>query len=367
MPDDNLADMIYEAAFNPDEWGTVLDRIGQDLRSIGGCLVLFSGSEQIAVRNTGIIRDAARKSLDDPHPGTLRRIAYLHANLPPGFIASSQFFPEGMNDADPFFADKKELGLIDEAFTVTMLPDGESALFEIARPAEHGRFSSQDIAALDRFRPHLARASLVAGRLRLEHARATVHALAVLGIPAAVLSRSGRVRASNPLLDDISDRLMPAAFGGVTIAHKGANELFQEAVAASLMTYDGIVRSIAVPAQEDKPALVVHVLPLKRSAYDIFEGADMLLAVTVVDKSRTVTSPGVLTGLFDLSPAEARLASALVSGKVLAEAATANGITIKTARSYLEQIFRKTGTRQQSELVALLKSVAPLSAVGDRV
>lgn len=361
MSDDDLADAIYEAAFNPEVWGTVLDRIGRNLRSVGGCLLLVSGMEQIAVRNTELVRAAAQKVFDAPHPATLRRFGYLLANPPPGFIASSQFFPEGMNEADPFFREKKELGLIDEAFTVTMLPDGECALFEIARLAENGPFSPSDIAALDRLRPHLARASLVAGRLRLEHARATVFALQALGIPSAVLSRSGRVRASNPLLDGISDRLKPAAFGGIMIAHKGANELFQQAVAASLMTYDGVVRSIAVPAEENKPALVLHVLPLRRTAHDIFQGADILVAVTAIGKMEAVPSPTVLTALFDMAPAEARLAAALASGQILKDASMANGITVKTARSYLEQIFRKTGTRQQSELVALLKSAGALT------
>ncbi len=365
MNDDDLADSIYEAAFNPDAWGTVLDRIGRNLRSVGGCVVLLSDAGQIAVRNTGLIREAARRSFEEPHPATLRRIAYILGNPPPGFIASSQFFPDGMNEADPFFRDKMKLGLIDEAFAVTMLPDGEYALFEIARPTEHGAFSSSDIAALDRLRPHLARASLVAGRLRLEHARATVFALQALGIPAAVLSRSGQVRAGNPLLDGISDRLKPAAFGGIMIAHKGANALFQQAIAASLLTYDGIVRSIAVPADENNPALVVHVLPLRRTAYDIFQGADILVAVTTIAKSRAAPSPTVLTALFDLAPAEARLASALASGQILKEASAANGITVKTARSYLEQIFRKTGTRQQSELVALLKSASALGPAGE--
>ncbi|RUY60441.1 helix-turn-helix transcriptional regulator, partial [Mesorhizobium sp. M7A.F.Ca.CA.001.09.2.1] len=65
--------------------------------------------------------------------------------------------------------------------------------------------------------------------------------------------------------------------------------------------------------------------------------------------------------LFDLTPAEARLATALASGRSLKEAADTSNITVKTGRTYLERIFSKTRTRQQSELVALLKSTEPLS------
>lgn len=64
--------------------------------------------------------------------------------------------------------------------------------------------------------------------------------------------------------------------------------------------------------------------------------------------------------LFDLTPAEARLAAALASGLSLKTAALRQGIRFSTARSYLEGIFRKTRTRQQSQLVALLKTAQPV-------
>ena len=65
--------------------------------------------------------------------------------------------------------------------------------------------------------------------------------------------------------------------------------------------------------------------------------------------------------LFGLTPAEARLAAGLVSGRSIKDIAASANITVKTGRTYLDRIFAKTGTRQQSELVALLKSTEPLS------
>jgi DNA-binding NarL/FixJ family response regulator len=56
------------------------------------------------------------------------------------------------------------------------------------------------------------------------------------------------------------------------------------------------------------------------------------------------------------SPSESKLAVSLADGKPLRMAAAANDIKFTTARAYLEQIFRKTGTNKQSQLVALLKS-----------
>jgi DNA-binding CsgD family transcriptional regulator/PAS domain-containing protein len=64
--------------------------------------------------------------------------------------------------------------------------------------------------------------------------------------------------------------------------------------------------------------------------------------------------------LFGLTAAEASLCIILASGITLQDAAARNGITTKTARTYLERIFSKTGTRQQSQLVALIKGARPL-------
>jgi DNA-binding CsgD family transcriptional regulator len=168
------------------------------------------------------------------------------------------------------------------------------------------------------------------------------------------------VRASNALLDDVADTLIPVSFGGMAISHAPANKLFQEAIAATGSGHDGVVRSIPVPAQGERPAVVIHVIPLRRSAYDIFSGADIMVAATSVSASRMVPSPSVLMGLFDITPAEVKLVSALAQGQSLKKAAQDLGIQFSTARSYLDRIFRKTGTHQQSELVALIKSAQPL-------
>lgn len=49
----------------------------------------------------------------------------------------------------------------------------------------------------------------------------------------------------------------------------------------------------------------------------------------------------LIHALFDLSPAEARLAASLASGRSLREAADHQGTRFSTARSYLESILRK--------------------------
>ena len=57
---------------------------------------------------------------------------------------------------------------------------------------------------------------------------------------------------------------------------------------------------------------------------------------------------------FGLTPAEARLALHLVAGETLRSAAVKLSISYETARTSLKNIFRKTGTCRQAELVIVI-------------
>ncbi len=69
-------------------------------------------------------------------------------------------------------------------------------------------------------------------------------------------------------------------------------------------------------------------------------------------------SPDAIARLFGLSGAEARLAAGLVAGKTLEQYAAQRGVGIGTVRGQVKQVFAKTGTARQAELVGLLLTSA---------
>ena len=69
---------------------------------------------------------------------------------------------------------------------------------------------------------------------------------------------------------------------------------------------------------------------------------------------RQQISPLTLQLLFNLTPAEASLASLLASGMSLSQAAEHNSISRNTAKVQLKSIFTKTGVSRQSELIKLI-------------
>jgi DNA-binding CsgD family transcriptional regulator len=65
---------------------------------------------------------------------------------------------------------------------------------------------------------------------------------------------------------------------------------------------------------------------------------------------------------FGLTQAEARLALHLVAGETLRSAEAKLGITYETARTHLKNIFSKTGTCRQAELLVVIVTALPACA-----
>jgi DNA-binding CsgD family transcriptional regulator len=101
------------------------------------------------------------------------------------------------------------------------------------------------------------------------------------------------------------------------------------------------------------PAYVLTVAPLRTG---LVADERRLALVVVVDPVRHAPSQTELVEFFGLSPAEARVAAALLTGKTLAEIAAASDVRITTVRTQLASILRKVGAERQTDLVRILSS-----------
>jgi DNA-binding CsgD family transcriptional regulator len=352
-----IVDALYEAAFISEKWPIVLGQIAVAARSKGGGLVLFA--DGLPVRGSAIpsLQDLMERFLSD-ETLRLRALASCMSSVQSASFVDvdSLMKPEEIID-DPMRIQLRARGLGANARAVIPMPSGEIAHFVFQRGLDDGGYMPEHIAMLDGMRPDMARAGLAAARLGLEQARSTVDALAMIGLPAAVLAANGHVRVTNAHFEREKALFVATAFGGIALADPESNRMFQLALRAT--GGEPVLRSIPL-SNALPPPVVIHVLPLKRAAHDLFGGGDMLVVATAISASALVPSPTILTGLFDLTPAEVKLAIALAKGLNLKAAAAEAGLQFSTVRTYLARIFRKTGTNQQSQLVALLKSTHPI-------
>jgi DNA-binding CsgD family transcriptional regulator len=314
---------IHEAAHASQEWPKVVERIADLSGSAGGAVLLLN--EQAPTQ--GWATSALSPFLEWLCAGDRRKV------LPvlPGWHSLSE----------PLLGNLKGLGLGASQYAAIPAGDGDVIVFIFARWAKDGDYPGAQRHFMDELGPHLRRAALLSRRLRLVHAESAVAMLAAMNLPAAALSASGRVIIRNAVFASAVGDEESALLFRLAMAEPGE-------------------RSVPIAAQGGRPARVLHLLPFAQRVGEFFSGADRLVAVTRVEAGAFAPSPTVLAGLFHLTPGEAAIAASLAAGLTLKEAAAAGGITAKSGRTYLDRIFRKTGTHQQSHLVALLKSAGPL-------
>lgn len=111
---------------------------------------------------------------------------------------------------------------------------------------------------------------------------------------------------------------------------------------------------------QNNKSLQVFVTPLPAASKFARDWQIPLALVLIVEVGKTVSNLHLLAEIYDFSPAEFRVAAALLAGKSPEEYAQDAGLSINTIRTQLRNIFSKTGTRRQSELVAILSNTPPI-------
>lgn len=354
--EDRLIDSIYEAGLVPELWPTVLEDVARFSNSASGSVQIFpQGESPPRYLTTARTAEPWRQYVES---GAWRQTTANPSRMPWTGDVFRQFVPttrpeHGSNPDDDFsatFGLEKQIGTI-----IGALPGGYLT-FTFERELGSGRHAASELAWLDGMRRHLARAAMASARIGFERAIGAVASLDALGLPAAVLSASGTVVASNSLLDAMSHAVVARAFGGLSLRSGPADAMLRTALSETSSAGHRAVRSIPIPPTDGRAGIALHVLPLRRAARDVLSPGDVLVVFVEMQPDGTGPPVTLLMGLFDLTPAEARLAAGLARGKTLFDIAGEQNIRATTARAYLANVFSKTGTHQQSQLVALLTS-----------
>jgi DNA-binding CsgD family transcriptional regulator/PAS domain-containing protein len=226
--------------------------------------------------------------------------------------------------------------------------------------AATGPFTQADLAFGDLLVPHLAQGYRILAEMRRHEALTD----AIDRFPTGVV-----------LLD---------AHGHVLLANRGARQIFARddgialdgnALRAASASDDAALRRAIAAAVEAAVAgrmIESSVLSLSRRSasrpFPVMVGplrphtgeptlADAVAVLYVSDlESGVLRRREALRELYGLTEAETQLVELLCQGSSLDEAALARGVTMNTARSQLKQVFAKTHTSRQSELMRLVIS-----------
>lgn len=358
----DFVDRIYEASVVPSLWPSLLADIAREIDCDGGAIVADRLGDVQWITSPGG-GDAMRAIVQSPLGRTAlfaRRL--LHSNYM-GFTSDRTVIPAEIRKEDAFYTDLiLKLGIGETIGSVIRMPNDEDIIIYFVRAVGRPPVEVDVLLTLDSLRPHLARSILMALEVGLNAAQATEHTLDGMGLPAAIIGRRGRVLMTNDHFEELVPDVVIMDKNGIKLAHSPSDDALNNLLAAK----DGLVgaRSIPVPRRMGRFPKVVHLLPVRGVAADIFAGARWTLLVTRI-KPLDAPSPHELGILFDLSPAEARAASLRAGGFKVPDIAEEIGVSQETIKSQLKSACKKLGlSGGQSDLIRTISGMLHLP--GDR-
>jgi DNA-binding CsgD family transcriptional regulator len=347
-----LIDQIYEAGVVPEKWPGVLDRLAEIADAEGTLLFAVAPGKPCWLSSVAI-HDLVIEWVNGPWFQTDPRGQRLVPIKEPRFLTEFDAFTPEELEADDFYQNfLKPKGFGWCVGTSIRSPSGDALVFSIEKKLAKGPVPRSVAHDLDQLRPHLARASLLSGRIGLERARATVAAFETMGLPAVVMTSRGKALAVNAALATHATEIRVGARDDVQFANPSAQAVLAESMERR-RAQSGC--SIPVPGAAGKAPFIAHLLPLRGAGLDVFSGAAWLLYITPVAQQNPPAAE-LLQALFDLTPAEARVAGLIAEGHAVESIAATLSVTSNTVRTQLKSVFTKTGVGRQAELASLLSA-----------
>ncbi|CZT36073.1 helix-turn-helix transcriptional regulator [Rhizobium sp. 9140] len=347
---------IYEAAMLPEYWPTALQSAADHLAVEGCTLITIDTSPRWAASTR--METQCRSYMKSEWHGKNEPLHRLLKKRLYGFIREIDIFSREEIDNLPIIRDYKRPGGFGwSAAMAAPMPGGEMLLFSVEQLWDRGPIPDGTMAELELLRPHISRAALLAAKLQHQRDEVAVHSLGLIGVAAAIVTLKGVVSAANDRFLSHGERLSISAYNRLRIGFAPAAKRTEDALARlSANAPEAALMSIAVPGEEDEAPLVLHILPVQGQARDIFGAATALIVATSADRG-TRPSASLIRALFDLTPAEARVAEAIVAGREEPRALQALGMGSETVRTHVKSIFRKTGLNSRLDLVRLLSTI----------
>lgn len=378
-----LTDEIYEAATGGGSWSAVGRRLQALLGAHSGAIMLSdpaTGALEV-LHHDGVPPDAVdayRRHYRSVDLWTTRAAqlamkgrarVLVHGEM---LVSDEEFLrSEFWND----FA--RPLGM--RYVVGTVAPLGAAGMMPIGLHRSPGRpnFSVEERRLLDALVPHLGRALQLRHRLGLA-ASPALGALDALPLGVLVLDSEASVLVANRAAEALARegsplRLVRAEGHGhatrtVALAqHRDDRDAFLALVRATALA-GGAGGALRLRDAAGSASLAVLVAPLPRrlaagggTAVGRVPGQALAL-LRDLSAPPPVPAAGILRDLFGLTAAEAAVARAVasMSGRGLGTVAAASGIAEATLKTHLAQVFAKTGSSSQADLVRLLAGLAML-------
>jgi DNA-binding CsgD family transcriptional regulator len=347
-------DMCYDSIAAPQLWTGALDNLAHSLGA-HACQIL---PHVVSQRSFGVVRSTRAWRIDELWRRNLDWVTDVYVtrgapHVAQGFAAvlQSQLFSDDEIRHSRFHQEiTRPVGCLHWACGIFQIEDRIWCLpfFRGSEP-----FAPDVLEPIAEVAGRMARIVGLAEKISRAGAENEVLTLDRAGCAAMLIDKHGRVARANRRAEALfcnefgirNGRLWTAANASLARLESFMAEIEQAQSSA------GPLPAPVVIARHGTPWLLIEAMPVTSASNDIFEGCRALLVVSDLTRP-SITDAALLSLVFGLTSAEARLAAAICEGQDLNGAAATFGVSRQTLRSQLKSVFAKTGSRRQAELVA---------------
>ena len=362
---------IYDCALDPSLWTVTLESISRRLGAEYVSVSMLPTAPKIpplvfcSPWKTDALTELYRKFL--PDIPIIDEFVQSPLDTP---VATLTVMPEEQAHDSLFFRDwGLPNGLRDGCLTKCVMTSGAIGTLSLLTGLTRDPVSTEEQELMRLLAPHVRRSLMIGDTVTRANAAADRFRtmLDTLSDPVILLSGVGRLLYANPSADTVlkEGQLLAARQGEVRAVDPVSAQAFADSVKRAIVSDDALGRrGIGLPLKaHDGTPFFVYILPLGQSDVRSLQSASAAVFITSSDRHRPAMT-AILMTLFDLTPAEARLAIMLYQGLSITEAAGKLRVATSTARTHLANIFSKTNTHRQADVVSLVANCSlPVSAV----
>ena len=356
-----LIGSIYDCALDPGHWDQTLSDLRDAYHGRATALWLLDcrDGHVLIQKNVGVppgqIADQARHFAE----GMAGFTKFVQENSLDSLMVLSRSASQSDWETSPSLRNIRKFGYIDNIAHFLIWGPDHASLFGAARMEGQGVFTEREITLGELLLPHLRRAvtiSKVLDACAIERDR-MAETLDALRCGVFLTKKNGAILHANRAAERMMRQGGPIqSFRGVVQAKApaAANEL-RSAIQLAVQDETRLGKTgLAIRLNEDdEPPIFAHVLPLARGETRTRFEPEATAGVFISGGSDGAAGAEEMAAVYGLTPAETRLLESLLGGRSLAETAAALGVAMTTAKTHLDNIFRKTSVNRQAELMRL--------------
>jgi len=368
-----LIDSFYSASTEPEQWPEAAMQMAR---------FLDSESAVIQVRAGGISTMALRAATANyDHAAQQAYVTHFYKHDPavngwhaigtPGIFVGRELVDYATLQNSEFYVEHlRRIGVFYPLCAIQRLDADTTLLAGIHRPIERKDFEPEDRQRLELAAPHLLRAVQTHRLLATADLQRRVadEVLSALSIAAIAVDPGCKVVFANA----VAERSLRASDGlavwkaRLTTSDPRQEPALQEAIRRASHLSAGTVlppADILPIRRARKRPLSITVAPFRADSWVGGLAGASAIVFANDPETRSPTTAQALARMYKLTPAETRLLDALLQGERLSEFANRTRISVNTAKTQLKQLFAKTETNRQAELMRLVLS-DPIALLG---